>query len=160
MIFDKDQNPESQRRKLAGRLFDITGKSCQTALTTWLMNRMRILLHYPRIHLQHPLGSVIVARSVIQILHTYSSLASCGYLNPSWPQLQRIAVCGHLMLLLCASGEVGVSEGNMILKILIELLDGHAELWPIVSSMKTTYAQAATVLGEAHSPLLLPHLAD
>lgn len=89
----------------------------------------------------------MVARSVSQIMFTYSALASQGYLNPSWPQLKRITVCGQLLILLCSSGEVGVVEANNLLKILVELLDGHATLWPIVASIKTTYAQAATVLG-------------
>jgi len=113
-----------------------------------LMTRMRILLHYPRISMRNSLSSVVVARSVTQILHTYSSLASLGYLNPSWPQLRRITVCGQLLLLLCASGEMSSLECSHLLKILVELLDGHAALWPIVTSIKATYAQAAVVLGE------------
>ena len=113
-----------------------------------LMTRMRILLHYPRITLGYPLSNVVVARSVTQILYTYSSLASYGYLNPSWPQLKRITVCGQLLLLLCASGEMSSLECCHLIKILVELLDGHATLWPIVSSIKATYAQAAVVLGE------------
>jgi hypothetical protein len=94
----------------------------------------------------------MVARSVSQIMFTYSALASHGYLNPSWPQLKRITVCGQLLILLCSSGEVGVLEGGQLLKILVELLDGHASLWPIVSSIKTTYAHAATALGEPDFP--------
>lgn len=109
---------------------------------------MRILLHYPRLALGYPLSNVVVARSVTQILHTYSALAAHGYLNPSWPQLRRITVCGQLVILLCSSGEMGTLEGEQMLGILIELLDGHASLWPIVSSIKATYVQAAGVLGE------------
>jgi hypothetical protein len=136
---------ESQKRKLDGRPFGIIG---QFRLLLELMTRMRILLHYPRISLAYPLSSVVVARSVTQILHTYSSLASYGYLNPSWPQLKRITVCGQLLLLLSASGEMSTLECSHFIKILVELLDGHAALWPIVSSIKATYAQAAVVLGE------------
>lgn len=117
------------------------------SLSLTLINRMRILLHYPRISLNYPTSNAMVARSVSQIMFTYSALASQGYLNPSWPQLKRITVCGQLLILLCSSGEVGVVEANNLLKILVELLDGHATLWPIVASIKTTYAQAATVLG-------------
>ena len=98
--------------------------------------------------MRNSLSSVVVARSVTQILHTYSSLASLGYLNPSWPQLRRITVCGQLLLLLCASGEMSSLECSHLLKILVELLDGHAALWPIVTSIKAIYAQAAVVLGE------------
>jgi len=115
---------------------------------------MRILLHYPRISLGYPLSSVVVARSVTQILYTYSSLATYGYLNPSWPQLKRITVCGQLLILLCASGEMDTLECNHLIKIIIRLLDGHAILWPIVSSIKVTYAQVARVLGEQMSSLV------
>ena len=125
------------------------------SLSLTLINRMRILLHYPRISLNYPTSNAMVARSVSQIIFTYSALASQGYLNPSWPQLKRITVCGQLLILLCSSGEVGVVEANNLLKILVELLDGHAALWPIVASIQTTYAQAATVLGESTRPLVV-----
>jgi hypothetical protein len=43
---------------------------------------------------------------------------------------------------------MGTLEGDQMLKILVELLDGHAALWPIVASIKATYARAAVILGE------------
>ena len=47
-----------------------------------------------------------------------------------------------------------ILECTHLMSIFIDLLDGHAVLWPIVSSIKVTYAQAASVLGEQMSSLV------
>lgn len=116
---------------------------------------MRILLHYPRSTIGIGTSTIILARSVSQIIHAYSNLASYGYLNPSWPQLRRISICGQLLVLLAASGEIGTFEGNQLLPLILNLLDGHAALWPIVHEMKLAYRQAAQVLGKSHTPVHL-----
>lgn len=94
------------------------------------------------------MSTVILARAVTQIIHVYSQLASYGYLNPSWPQLRRISVCGHLFILLTSSGEFGLVEANHLLRHFLPLLDGHVALWPVVRDMKSAYCKAAQLLGE------------
>lgn len=110
---------------------------------------MRILLHYPRHESGHAISTIVLARSVTQIIYMYSQLSSYGYLNPSWPQLKRISVCGQLLILLAASGEIGATEGSQLVRLYVPLLAGHESLWPLVVDMKVAFRQAVQALGEA-----------
>jgi len=73
-----------------------------------------------------------------------------GKLDPSWPQLKRIITCGQVLVICCARGEIHALESAGIFSRLIELLDGHAILWPSAAEAAAGYKKAAKALGESH----------
>lgn len=116
-------------------------------------SRLRILLYYPR--LGHSLGaaaeaSVFLLRSCSNIIHIHIELSHMGKLDPSWPQLKRIITCGQVLVICCARGEIHALESAGIFSRLIELLDGHAILWPSTAEAAAGYKKAAKALGESH----------
>ncbi|WVQ83741.1 hypothetical protein IAT38_005885 [Cryptococcus sp. DSM 104549] len=122
---------------------------CQTAWAEFRYSWLRILLYTP--HLTHPRLSAqahaVVARAITQILHIYAELVSIKQLNPSWPQIQRLVVCGQLLILCHESGELRAYEAQTLFGLVVDLLDKHAPTWPVCDGLAEGFQRAARVFG-------------
>ena len=107
--------------------------------------RLRLLLHIPIFHLATSVA--VVTRSLTQTLYTYTDLARSGNLEPSWPQAQRLLVCGQLLILCQDRGEVQRSESVDLWVKLLDLLDKHKEELPICGDMCNGFRKAIEVFG-------------
>lgn len=112
--------------------------------------RLRVLLYLPLI--SHatlaPLAYAALARSVSQILHTYSDLANIKQVRPSWPQVHRLVICGQLLILCHDAGELHVREAEVLFQLLVDLLAHHQPLWPVCLQLLGGFSAAAASFGE------------
>lgn len=114
-------------------------------------NRLRILLYLPLLKSNKTKATAYaaIARSVSMILYTYVDLAAANHLNPSWPQLQRLVVCGQLLVLCHEAGELQKRESRTLFRMLVDILGKHQDTWPICGELVLGYTAAAQVLGKA-----------
>lgn len=117
--------------------------------TDMLRGRLRILLYAP--HLTHARLAAqahsAIARAITQILHIYPELVAIRQLNPSWPQIQRLVVCGQLLILCYESGELRRCESQTLFGMVVDLLDKHALTWPICAGLAEGFQRAARAFG-------------
>ncbi|AFR98228.2 hypothetical protein C343_06203 [Cryptococcus neoformans C23] len=118
------------------------------SLVAWAEFRyswLRILLYAP--HLTHARLAAqahsAIARAITQILHIYPELVAIRQLNPSWPQIQRLVVCGQLLILCYESGELRRCESQTLFGMVVDLLDKHALTWPICAGLAEGFQRAA-----------------
>lgn len=111
--------------------------------------RLRIFLYIS--HLTHPRLAAqahsAIARAVTQILHIYAELIAIKQLNPSWPQIQRLVVCGQLLILCYESGELRSYEAQTLFGMVVDLLDKHAPTWPVCEGLAEGFQKAARAFG-------------
>lgn len=112
--------------------------------------RLRVLLYTP--HLANPqtapLAYATIARAVTQTLYTYAELIATHQLHPSWPQVQRLVVCGQLLILCHEAGEFHVHEAPKLFQMLVDALDKHEPTWPVCGELAAGFGAAARVYGE------------
>ncbi|KAL1410483.1 hypothetical protein Q8F55_004496 [Vanrija albida] len=110
-------------------------------------NWLRVLLYTP--HLANPqtapLAYATIARAVTQTLYTYAELISTHQLHPSWPQVQRLVVCGQLLILCHEAGEFHVHEAPKLFQMLVDALDKHEPTWPVCGELAAGFSAAARV---------------
>lgn len=114
-------------------------------------DRLRILLYLSRLHLSPGRASqaiMCLLRSSSNILDLYSELSDIGTLNPSWPQMKRIVICGQVLVLCCSRGEAHAKESAPLFERLLDLLDKHRSVWPSAEQSVTGFYQAANSLGQ------------
>lgn len=114
-----------------------------------IYRRLRILLYIP--HLTHlrlaAQAHSAIARAVTQILHIYAELIAIKQLNPSWPQIQRLVVCGQLLILCYESGELRGYEAQTLFGMVVDMLDKHAPTWPVCEGLAEGFQKAARAFG-------------
>ncbi|ODO04890.1 hypothetical protein I350_05500 [Cryptococcus amylolentus CBS 6273] len=122
---------------------------CHDAWAEFRYCWLRILLHTPHIH--HPLYSAqayaAISRAITQILQVYGELIEAGQLNPSWPQIQRLVVCGQLVILCSRSGELRHLEIQDLFDRLVEALEKHGATWDTCLALAEGFRKAALSLG-------------
>lgn len=84
-----------------------------------------------------------------QILHIYAELIAIKQLNPSWPQIQRLVVCGQLLILCHESGELRSYEAQTLFGMVVDLLDKHAPTWPVCEALAEGFQRATRAFGES-----------
>lgn len=92
-------------------------------------------------------ATIYLSRSLASILNIHTDAASIGKLDPSWPQLKRITVCGQILVLCCSRGEIHRLEGADLFQKLIALLQAHVDFWPTAAEAIRAYRAAAAKLG-------------
>jgi hypothetical protein len=112
-------------------------------------SRLRILLYLPflKANTTKAIGYAAIARSVSRILYTYVDLAAANNLNPSWPQLQRLVICGQILIMCHAAGELQKRESRVLFRMLVDILRKHEDTWPVCSELVNGYSAAAHVFG-------------
>ncbi|XAO24862.1 hypothetical protein I312_103671 [Cryptococcus bacillisporus CA1280] len=117
----------------------------QVAWAEFRYSWLRIFLYIP--HLTHPRLAAqahsAIVRAVTQILHIYAELIAIKQLNPSWPQIQRLVVCGQLLILCYESGELRSYEAQTLFGMVVDLLDKHAPAWPVCEGLAEGFQKAA-----------------
>lgn len=88
-----------------------------------------------------------ITRSVSQILYTYVDLATCQQLNPSWPQVQRLVVCGQLLVLCHEAGELQSRESRTLFVMLVDMLRRHEDTWSMCGQLAQGFTAAAQAFG-------------
>lgn len=113
--------------------------------------RLRILLYLPHIGNPQlaPLAFSTITRAVEQIMYSYSDLISVNQLNPSWPQVQRLVICGQLLILAHDAGELHRREARTLFQLLHDLLLKHQDTWPICAELIIGFKAVARVFGES-----------
>ncbi|GMK58681.1 hypothetical protein CspeluHIS016_0601230 [Cutaneotrichosporon spelunceum] len=138
------------------------GQRAKLAWAQFRYNWLRILLYLP--HIGHerlaPQAWSTITRAVEQIMYSYSDLISVNQLNPSWPQVQRLVVCGQLLILAHDAGELHRREAQTLFQLLHDLLLKHQDTWPICAELIIGF-QAVTrefdlEVGPEHSVPFLP----
>ncbi|KIR99758.1 hypothetical protein L804_02390 [Cryptococcus deuterogattii 2001/935-1] len=121
----------------------------QVAWAEFRYSWLRIFLYIP--HLTHlrlaAQAHSAIARAVTQILHIYAELIAIKQLNPSWPQIQRLVVCGQLLILCYESGELRGYEAQTLFGMVVDLLDKHAPTWPVCEGLAEGFQKAARAFG-------------
>lgn len=90
----------------------------------------------------------MITRAVSQIFQSYSDLVAIGNLNPSWPQLQRLVVCGQLLILCHEAGELHRREATLLFQMLLEFLEKHLDTWPTCAELILGYQAVAKAFGK------------
>ncbi|OXG97133.1 hypothetical protein C345_02414 [Cryptococcus neoformans A2-102-5] len=94
---------------------------CQVAWAGFRYCWLWIFLYVP--HVTHPRLAAqahsAIARAITQILHIYARLIAIKQLNPSWPQIQRLVVCGQLLILCHESGELRSYEAQTLFGMVV-----------------------------------------
>ncbi|ORY35086.1 hypothetical protein BCR39DRAFT_477041 [Naematelia encephala] len=108
---------------------------------------LRILLHARDVsnNLPSSRAGTSLVRSVSQILHIFHDLASFGQFSPSWPQLRMTNICGCLLVLLMAQGELHILEGKNMFEMLLQVLERHHAMWPDSVRLSKGFRQAVRV---------------
>lgn len=113
--------------------------------------RLWIFLYVP--HVTHPRLAAqahsAIARAITQILHIYAGLIAIKQLNPSWPQIQRLVVCGQLLILCHESGEIRSYEAQTLFGMVADLLDKHAPTWLVCEALAEGFQRATRAFGES-----------
>lgn len=81
-------------------------------------------------------------------MYSYSDLISVNQLNPSWPQVQRLVVCGQLLILAHDAGELHRREAQTLFQLLHDLLLKHQDTWPICAELIIGFKAVTRVFGE------------
>lgn len=81
-------------------------------------------------------------------MYSYSDLISVNQLNPSWPQVQRLVICGQLLILAHDAGELHRREAQTLFQLLHDLLLKHQDTWPICAELIIGFKAVANVFGE------------
>lgn len=122
----------------------------KVAWTQFRYNWLRILLYIP--HMSNPQFAPVaygmLARAASQILYTYADTLAAGYLNPSWPQLQRLVVVGQLLVLCHDAGELHRAEAAALFRLLLDFLARHEDAWPVCSELILGFRAAVRAFGE------------
>lgn len=105
-----------------------------------------------RRHNTRSFACAAITRSVSQILYTYDDLAASYQLNPSWPQVQRLVVCGQLLVLCHEAGELQKRESRTLFHMLVDMLRKHEDTWPICGELALGFVAAAQVFGKSCAP--------
>ena len=94
------------------------------------MRRLRIILRLPL--LARPESMSVIAKSIASILYGYNALTLAGALEPSWPQAQRLIICGQLLILCQEQGELQRLEAIDLWKMIFDLFEKHVDWWPML----------------------------
>lgn len=95
-----------------------------------------------------PTAHAVVVRCISRTFSTYDDLVEIQELNPSWPQVARLVICGQLLLVICEAGELHRREGQAMFAKLVDLLALHQNSWPICGDLISGFLEAASRLGE------------
>jgi hypothetical protein len=115
-----------------------------------ISSRIRILLYIPQLSQNDKASDAyaVILRCLSRIFHVYYDIVEIQELNPSWPQVARLVVCGQLLILASHAEELHRREAEHLFKDLIHLLELHRHAWPSCQQLTLGIRAAARVLSE------------